>query len=367
MQTNNVVTDDSSQSQASQSQSQSRVRTTQLDIFGCNEPTAKYAYLIPLANHYASLWYHFVPWVLCRLEDITINTGETKETMITPTEQWNYFQKCLHGCTSNAMSEAGVGIKHFPTNRIRVSGQANLERWFCFLIIPILSVDEVKNWNGTGYSAIVLAGEYECDDNYRYLAADVYRSSNAHNGMLVFADEGDCNKACSLLQTMILCVCKSSRDTLTKQFREDMLDKEYYQGTTKVTPTYMKSDAVTVPVPMCMAWDSKIRVRKISFSPSNLINENPAPDPVLLLGNAASSWLKRQGLFILPGRYDGRDIDDNDDYSTGSSSSFFASDQEKMEIRGWSTNVFARPPVEHIVHVSGYPGDTIDESLSDIE
>ena len=91
------------------------------------------------------------------------------------------------------------------------------------------------------------------------------------------------------------------------------------------------------------------------------MNNNPAPDPVLLLGKATSNWLKCQGLFLLPS-YD--NADDSD--SSCSTSDSVVTYREEMALRGWSSDMLERPQhVGSVVEVSCHPSDTDDESLSD--
>jgi hypothetical protein len=55
-----------------------------------------------------------------------------------------------------------VGIKHFATNRIIMRQHKSFyEKEPCLLIIPIMTNEEVTNWDGRGYSAIVLAQNTE--------------------------------------------------------------------------------------------------------------------------------------------------------------------------------------------------------------
>ena len=325
---------------------------------------------------------------------------------------WNYFQKCIHGfkprpanemnasnrvesstdgitedgtstkqrlakrqrdsgsadgtaASNSSKRKSGVGIKHFRTNRIRLKCQKNyLDRYFCLFIVPVMTMDEVKDWNGSNYTAIVLACDYVNDNDRQSESAQVYQKISAFRGNIEFAVAEDCNKACALLEAMVLCVCKSSRDTFTQEFhkREPLL--KFFLETSDESPKYIKRDGSIshVCVPRSKQWNSTNRVRKITFSDSNAVNNNPAPDPVLLLGKAASNWLKRQKLNILPG-CDGSD----DDNSRCNSSKFTASLCDEIEMRGWSTDVFARPPIKGIVEVSSILADAIDEALSDDE
>ena len=366
----NAVTDGAGRSNDSQSSSQSESGPLQLDVFGVNQANTESAYLLPRSPDCASLWYHFVPYVLCSLEVTNVNDEGETTTIFTPDmAQWNYFQKCIHGFAVRKRRANGEGIKHFRTNRIQLRDQKYyLGKQYCLLIIPVLNIDEVKNWNGSGYSAIVVAGQYKVESVKIVLPSTVYKRIEAHEGCVTFANEEECSTARLLLETMVLCVCKSSRDTLTDQFRRDTLDKKYYQEKNKNSSTDVKSDAATAPVPKSSrVWNNTNRVRKVTFAASNHLNMNPAPDPVLLLGKAASNWLKRQGLFVLPGC---NDDDDNDNSSCCSSSSFVASRrQDEKDIQGWSTKnaLEEQLPGMSIVEVSCLPRETGDELLSDID
>ena len=115
--------------------------------------------------------------------------------------RWNYFQKCIHGFKSQPANEMhastrveitdgstedvtstkqrlskrqrdsgsadgaaasnrserenGVVIKHFTTNRILLKHQKfYLDRDFCLFIIPVMTIDEVKDWNGSSYTGM---------------------------------------------------------------------------------------------------------------------------------------------------------------------------------------------------------------------
>ena len=172
---------------------------------------------MPHAKKCASLWYHLVPWVLCRVDDSIANPSITVYTRNNEA-RWVVFQKCIHGfalqkkaentpppevfdssknitstsavgkaivdenkvivddnhkvesvakeTAKNSLSEsgdantkppakktkreAGVGIKHFKFNRIRLfSHQLYLDTYHCLVIVPILTVDGVKNWHDT--------------------------------------------------------------------------------------------------------------------------------------------------------------------------------------------------------------------------
>jgi hypothetical protein len=81
---------------------------------------------------------------------------------------------------------------------------------------------------------------------------------------------------------------------------------------------------------------------------------------VLLLGKAASNWLRRQGIFLLPGC--------DEDESTGSSDTsfdFVAPPCDEFAVHEMSYDLIRRKPhVEGIVELTCRP-ENVDEPLSD--
>jgi hypothetical protein len=86
---------------------------------------------------------------------------------------------------------------------------------------------------------------------------------------------------------------------------------------------------------------------------------NPAPDPVLLLAKAASNWLRRHELAILPGWGD----DDSTSRSDDSAESFISYSEEES-IQGRSRT--AKKPCIAEVNVN-VNWDEVEEPLSDDE
>ena len=273
-----------------------------VDIFG-NRSSAHPAHLLPYSTNCASYW---TPIVRCVLS-----------FQKTEAHSWDFVQKCIHGteCTeaeasnkkliygSTEMSDSvstlagksykmhSVGIKHFPTNRIRLFAQKDYYvRSPCVIIVPLLTLEEVNKWNGEAYEAIVLAGAWNKTD-----AAQVYLGINATRDMMKqdgaanrLADKDQCETACHLLDQMIRCICEAVNDSTASRFYNDKFEK-------RVDTVPIKK--INVPV---SDWKDSFKVRKISFANSNE-QIKPAPDPVLLLAKAASNWFKRQDNKILPG------------------------------------------------------------------
>ena len=194
-----------------------------------------------------------------------------------------------------------VGIKHFLTNRIRLTAQGTyLDSIPCVIIVPIMqSVAEVKSWNGTAYDAIVLAGRWEeigADTVYKGIQA----SGSMQHGNFVnyLANMIECDAACFLLEQMILSVCHVAFSNSTEVLLN--LDGNKHLVDWNKTDKYNLLKERMAPVPASTGnWNNKMLIRKISFANSNE-TDNPAPDPALLLARAASNYLKRQGIGILP-------------------------------------------------------------------
>jgi hypothetical protein len=63
---------------------------------------------------------------------------------------------------------ANTGIKHFVPNKIRLAGQKDyLDMRPCVLIIPVLDLNSVKDWNGGEYKALIMVGEWKNDQTTR--------------------------------------------------------------------------------------------------------------------------------------------------------------------------------------------------------
>ena len=343
-----------------------------VDIFGVDSSYSELAHLMPHSSECAATWFAFVPWVLNT--PCTFDNNDSK---------WKYMSKCIHGfknkkqdgANTRANTVDNVGLKHFPSNRIRLKCQKNIfDNDPCLLIVPIMTVQQVKSWNGEGYEAIVLAGNWES----RTQAPKVYKMIEADSGTLLFATIAECDMACILLRQMVLCVCKSLKSTFSHDVLSERL-KDFRDNSIIQQLSLLQScSMIDVPVPLVSnCSNAHITVRKISFSnyDESLQNmsrggggsdkeeaevtvqdeasvKHPAPDPALLCGKATCNWLKRMKTPFLAG------CDDN---STSDSSDYIATYEEEAAQRGWSTTFGTGKEV--VLH----PSETFDESLSDDE
>jgi hypothetical protein len=108
---------------------------------------------------------------------------------------------------------SNVGIKHFQSNRILLRDQGqSFDPNHRVLIIPIMELNGVKALCGEMYDAIVLVSD-ESNDGH-----EIYQRIEAGSGTLRFATEDECKIARALLESMILCVCKSFQETFEIYF-----------------------------------------------------------------------------------------------------------------------------------------------------
>jgi hypothetical protein len=337
----------------------SRPSASGVNIFGKKSQFAHSAHLLPHASSCSKYWIPVVPWVLC--------TGDIQLS-------WDLTQKCIHGTltqTADArrrIRQSYVGIKHFPTNRIRLDRQKDfLDDNPCVIVVPLLPLAQVKNWNGVAYEAIVLAGNYtDLEREITVGAAEVYRGIHASDNMQdndnfanFLATEGECNDACLLLKKYIFYVIEAFRAIGEGDLQVIANSNVTRSEIEKFNDWKTNLDKELVPVPVRNAWGvDGMKVRKVSFAASTS-PVNPAPDPVLLLAKAASNWLKRHNFAILPGWGDDDSASRSDD-SADSAISY----SEEESIQGRSRT--AKKPCIAEVNIN-VNRDEVEEPLSDDE
>jgi hypothetical protein len=221
------------------------------------------------------------------------------------------------------------------------------------VILPIMTVEQVRDWKGTRYDAIVLAGDWTDKNNSFIEAAEIYKVIRATDGMLngageirlhLLANEAEREMARATLEEMILSVTRSFLEktndldeTLAYLEKVDTVNRrtitENCDGIEQALAKLQQSGQVLVPRnptptdPSSTSTITDLKVRKISFSAATDINNNPAPDPILLLAKAVSNMLKRQELKLLPDCGDGSTCSDS-----------VISHRAEAIMRGWSTN-----------------------------
>jgi multidrug efflux pump subunit AcrA (membrane-fusion protein) len=276
------------------------------DIFGRENCAAHYAHLMPASTNDANKWHLIVPGVLSS----KARGMDDKMSMFI-----NGFRQLSKPGDEKLNRTPISGIKHFPTNKIRLE---NHDTYFdsihCVLIVPILSVQEIKEWDGCGYDAIVLAA----DISDRQKAASVYIGIGAASeadaerpDSEILATDADVDKCRESLEQLIHVLAKSVVDhpIIDVELPPDNDDagndkRSPIDGNDTLKTLTDEQSCVPTPRNVSPSLDRQ-RVRKIRFVGNGKKQGNDenlpfAPDPMLLLAKAASNWLRSHNLHILP-------------------------------------------------------------------
>jgi hypothetical protein len=237
-----------------------------IDIFGIPRTGAdQRAHLMPNSKRDAMKWSIAVPWILPDVPDVV--RGETQDDFL------NRMNRYINGSRKRGSTETkrktGSGIKHFLSNRIVLRHQGPMyDKNPRILIIPILTADQAKTWNGGDYDAVVLAANHG-----NVAASEVYDDVRAVpiNGILqeCLADRDEIDKARELLS----CVVQS-----LSQLRENG------GFANSILPAFSLQEVL---VPIAKHLNEGFLVRKVAFDNAN---GHPAPDPMLLALKAADNW-----------------------------------------------------------------------------
>jgi hypothetical protein len=211
-----------------------------------------------------------------------------------------------------------TGLKHLVSNKIRLASQKDyFDDRPCVLIVPVIDLATMKGWNGEGYKAIILVGDYDNggDDRFSPTSATV-QTVCSHITMSepkAVADAEQIERARLLLEQVILGMAYSlknrsgSWDTRLGESAKTTLAKlrTAFEG------AVAKDGGVAVPAPPPMESKSHLRVRLVTFGRADIPdNKHPAPDPLLLAVRSAVNWSRRHGQQLLS-RDEHPDIDDD--------------------------------------------------------
>ena len=253
------------------------------------------AHLVPASSSLASLYHHVAIWVF----------GLNKRTY-----EPSVIQKLIHGSkpldpkpTKKSGQRAkqsrksaqppsqratGTGLKHMICNKIRLSGQYTyFDRNPCLIIVPVLSLQQAKEWKGEGYHAIVMLSrgnkEKGKGKNLQEVASKVGMQNRG-----VRASQREIDVAQDLLTATVKALAyalfnKSEGwvpEGSTEALRKVKEDRTLVNGD-KLIKVPKKRRRILKPV------------LKITFAPAFGpvgTNGHPAPDPILLAVKAAVNW-----------------------------------------------------------------------------
>ena len=236
---------------------------------------------------------------------------------------WLTKKKALRGVKSGQSRKAGSGIVHFTSNKLRLNDQANLldKGSPRMMIIPVMTVDEVKKWTGGAYDAIVSIG---LPRGVLGMERDVEDESAANSDMCVSSGLArvldkkpqvirdalprEIEAARKLLRQAIVAlehyVKNRSQDDI-----DNLLDIEKNASASdnkikrRTTLIDQSKNPTRVPLPENVD-DTSSQVSKgplclVSFSSVDAKDGHPAPDPLLLAFRMANIWGRMVGVKLL--------------------------------------------------------------------
>jgi hypothetical protein len=274
------------------------------DVFGGTHPKVEMAHLLPDTSALASVYFDLAQWVMA----------------VDDSYQMDFYQKLIHGSAhvgTGGRRIPGTGIKHMPVNKIYLPG---LTKYFdqnpCVLIVPVMTVDEMKNWDGKGYRAIVIAGAYEGAEG-RIEAAEAYAMIGMRENMLL-ASQDEIETARDLLQKVVCGLAYSlhyraaARETeLSHKCREIL--KELRNNSSSII-----TEGVIIPKSFDCK-ENQLRVGVVTFADHEANGGHPSPDPLLLAVRAAVNWSWRNNQKLLAsGDYPADDDEDEYDVARDS-------------------------------------------------
>jgi hypothetical protein len=204
------------------------------------------------------------------------------------------IQKVIHGSKRSADGPRVplTGARHFVANMIKLREQAtHYDLNPGLFIVPVMTVQQMKDWNGEAYDAIVLAGD--CDE---FSASTVY----VEIGMTSCEDEDlatshQINTAEMALRAVVLGLhysIRHRRDIVD----DDMSDERDSSAVLNALRNRVgQSNEAIVPGRN----RAEHRVRLIHFRSHSDRAGHPAPDPMLLFVKAAINWSRRNNQQVL--------------------------------------------------------------------
>ena len=217
---------------------------------------------------------------------------------------WETIQKAIHGAVPAGGGGGRVdhtGIKHSVTNMIRLPGQFDyFDRLPCVLIVPTLTLHEVKNWNGGGYQAMVMVGPPSRDAVDSAGRTVNLQSICAAIGMLNEGDialPGHIHTAQTLLSQFVLGLAYS---LFRRYERYSHHTDENEQGEFNLLRINFSNPRGGVVVPERNRAGQPWRVRLVTFRGVTEARDlHVAPDPYLLTVKAAVNWSRRHDQKLL--------------------------------------------------------------------
>jgi hypothetical protein len=252
------------------------------DIFGLKASGAQVAHLVPAAPDDASSYWSVAICVF----------GLDSDPLVQPSPM-KTVQKLIHGSKGEDTRRVNhTGLKHFVCNKIRLKLQeTHFDTYARLLIVPVMTLADMKLWDGRKYNAIVLAQSSK-DVSAATVYTDIGMTNRGRD-----ATRHEVDTARDSLEHLILGFTYS----LHFNNRDEELSDKTRNKIVKLRRTFgWALDGTRVLVPKRLDLDtSRTHVRLIQFDAFDCTNGHPAPDPLLLGAKAALNFAKQnnQGMF----------------------------------------------------------------------
>ena len=255
------------------------------------------AHLLPDAPGHAVEWYDVACWAM----------GVDPENI-----DWSTVLRLLHGTKGKDNKRVfGCGLRHFVANKARINGQERLldKEDPQLLILPILTIQQCKDWNGEEYEAIVLIGANNDGKSQKWATKEV-GMTDVDNITVLDATDGDVKKALCLLDYFTCAMVQSlmNFDVPFVPSSATKAEKKLMESASALRLSRRKKlrEAVSalghpfIPIPdseTSLPLENHRAVCKIRFSNNDVDNFQTglhvAPDPILLLARATVVWSVR--------------------------------------------------------------------------
>jgi len=281
------------------------------------------AHLLPASPLQATLYYNVIIWIFA------IDARDAKAEVL---------QRLIHGSSKRKKDEKTParihlsGYKHMICNKMRLAGQgAFFDRKPCLIVVPLLSLEQIKNWSGEGYHAIAMISDG--GDQQKRVNLQDAAGSLGFQDKGKMADEKEIRLAGKVLSTTIGALAYSlvktapSSDAASSD-KNFLLTEKHLKKLTELRNTFQSKFGEGVVVPTATISDQvatseeqvsdvKKPVRKVSFDSVKTDHPkgHPAPDPLILIVKAAVNWSRFHGQPVLAGGEVSSDDEEDDDLS----------------------------------------------------
>jgi hypothetical protein len=274
-------------------------------IFAIEDTVAPVAHLVPGSSRKAAGYF-----------DVAICALALDEAGLS----WETLQKAIHGAVpaGGGGRIAHTGIKHSVTNKIRLPGQGDyFDRLSCVLIVPVMTLNRAKRWDGEGYQAIVMVGPpltNEVDpDGHPVNVQSICAAINLLNAGET-ARPGQIDSARTLLSHFVLGLAYSLLHRSGRFYHH--MNENVRGEWNNLRTAFLQNAAAGVVVPARNRAGQPWRVRLVTFrGAAEAGNLHVAPDPYLLTVKAAVNWSRRHNQQLLAAAEPQDDDEEIDDLS----------------------------------------------------